>query len=156
MSPTSYQTAPSRDDKFNPFGAIELWCRGPESNRYDFKGRRILSPVRLPVPPPRHTLALRVGLEPTTYRLTAGCSAIELPKNRVGCVSQIIDLDCATSDLPKLSLDRLAKSFVWQLPTLPGRFQPSTIGVKRLNLCVRYGYRCLPLAIVTRRKLNLS
>ena len=66
---------------FNPFNAIELWCRGPESNRYDFKGRRILSPVRLPVPPPRHTLALRVGLEPTTYRLTAGCSAIELPKN---------------------------------------------------------------------------
>ena len=25
-------------------------------------------------------LALRVGLEPTTYRLTAGCSTIELPK----------------------------------------------------------------------------
>ena len=26
-------------------------------------------------------LALRVGLEPTTYRLTAGCSTIELPKH---------------------------------------------------------------------------
>ena len=127
MSPTSYQTAPSRDDKFNPFGAIELWCRGPESNRYDFKGRRILSPVRLPVPPPRHTLALRVGFEPTAYRLTAGCSTVELPKNALN----------------------------WRLPTLPGRYHPSTIGVKRLNFCVRYGYRCLPLAIVTRRKLNL-
>ena len=28
-------------------------------------------------------LALRVGLEPTTYRLTAGCSTIELPKNNL-------------------------------------------------------------------------
>ncbi len=44
-----------------------------------FNHRRILSPVRLPVPPPR-LVALRVGLEPTTYRLTAGCSTIELPK----------------------------------------------------------------------------
>ena len=26
-------------------------------------------------------MAPRVGLEPTTYRLTAGCSAIELPRN---------------------------------------------------------------------------
>ena len=42
--------------------------------------RRILSPVRLPVPPPRH-LAPRVGLEPTAYRLTAECSTIELPRN---------------------------------------------------------------------------
>ena len=25
-------------------------------------------------------MALRVGFEPTTYRLTAGCSAVELPK----------------------------------------------------------------------------
>ena len=65
-------------------------------NRTDtmFNHRRILSPVRLPVPPPRHDiifsqvaissislLALRVGLEPTTYRLTAGCSTIELPKH---------------------------------------------------------------------------
>ena len=41
MSPTSYQTALSRDIY----------------------------------------LALRVGLEPTTYRLTAGCSTIELPKH---------------------------------------------------------------------------
>ena len=28
-------------------------------------------------------LAPRVGLEPTTLRLTAGCSAIELPRNSV-------------------------------------------------------------------------
>ena len=53
------------------------------------KDRRILSPVRLPIPPLRHSseasfrkkMAPRVGLEPTAYRLTAGCSTIELPRN---------------------------------------------------------------------------
>ncbi len=52
------------------------------------KDRRILSPVRLPVPPPRQLspsttvlMAPRVGFEPTTYRLTAGCSTVELPRN---------------------------------------------------------------------------
>ncbi len=34
-------------------------------------------------------------------------------------------------------------------PTLPGRYQPSTIGAKRLNCCVRNGNRCDPLAIAT-------
>ena len=29
-------------------------------------------------------MAPRVGLEPTTYRLTAGCSTIELPRNMTG------------------------------------------------------------------------
>ncbi len=29
----------------------------------------------------RFLMAPRVGLEPTTLRLTAGCSAIELPRN---------------------------------------------------------------------------
>ena len=69
MSPTSYQTALSR-----AIGA-------EDRNRTDtvFYHRRILSPVRLPVPPPRH-LAPRVGLEPTAYRLTAECSTIELPR----------------------------------------------------------------------------
>ena len=69
MSPTSYQTALSR-----VIGA-------EDRNRTDtvFNHRRILSPVRLPVPPPRH-LAPRVGLEPTAYRLTAECSTIELPR----------------------------------------------------------------------------
>ena len=40
--------------------------------------------------------------------------------------------------------------FVWQLPSLPGGLPPSTIGVRRLNFCVRYGNRCIPSAIVTR------
>ena len=34
-------------------------------------------------------------------------------------------------------------------PNLPGRCQPSTFGAKRLNFCVRDGYRWCPLAIVT-------
>ncbi len=57
------------------------WCRRPGSNRYAQKGHGILSPGRLPIPPLRQKLAPRVGLEPTTYRLTAECSTIELPWN---------------------------------------------------------------------------
>ena len=56
--------------------------RGRTGTRITSHG--ILSPGRLPIPPFRHlykVLAPRVGLEPTTYRLTAGCSAIELPRN---------------------------------------------------------------------------
>ena len=34
-------------------------------------------------------------------------------------------------------------------PTLPGRFQPSTISVLRLNFCVRDGNRWIPQASVT-------
>ncbi len=36
-----------------------------------------------------------------------------------------------------------------QRPTLPGRLQPSTIGVLRLNFCVRNGNRWNPQAIAT-------
>ena len=36
-----------------------------------------------------------------------------------------------------------------QRPTLPGRLQPSTIGVLRLNFCVRNGNRWNPQAITT-------
>ena len=60
------------------------------------KDRRILSPVRLPIPPFRRTnirkkLAPRVGLEPTAYRLTAGCSTIELPRNTCCITINIIN-----------------------------------------------------------------
>ena len=42
-------------------------------------------------------------------------------------------------------------------PTLPGRFQPSTISVLRLNFCVRDGNRWDPQAIVTgNSKLSLD
>ena len=115
-----------------------------------FNHRRILSPVRLPVPPPRliFSLALRVGLEPTAYRLTAGCSTIELPKN-----TQVNKEELTGHPVDKHSIQSNSeeKSSARQFPTLPGRYQPSTIGVKRLNFCVRHGYRCVPLAIVTGR-----
>ena len=65
-------------------------------------------------------LAPQVGLEPTTLRLTAECSAIELLRNKFR-----------------------------RRPNLPGRVQPSTFGAKRLNFCVRNGNRWNPLAITT-------
>jgi hypothetical protein len=70
-----------------------LWCRGPESNRYgllgpqDFKSCASASSATPAFTIPVFFwllfvfLALRVGFEPTTYRLTAGCSTVELPKN---------------------------------------------------------------------------
>ena len=69
----------------------------------------------------RKSLAPQVGLEPTTLRLTAECSAIELLRN--------------------IGMRRRS--------TLPGRYQPSTIDVLRLNFCVRYGNRWNPQAIAT-------
>ena len=42
-----------------------------------------------------------------------------------------------------------APSGIRRRPTLPGRFQPSTISVLRLNFCVRYGNRWIPQAIAT-------
>ena len=65
--------------------------------------------------------APQVGLEPTTLRLTAECSAIELLRN-IG---------------------------IRRRPTLPGRYQPSTIGTEGLNFCVRYGNRWNPFVIAT-------
>ena len=44
---------------------------------------------------------------------------------------------------------RMALSEIRRRPTLPGRFQPSTISVLRLNFCVRDGNRWIPQAIVT-------
>ena len=68
-----------------------------------------------------YKLAPQVGLEPTTLRLTAECSAIELLRN----------------------------IRIRRRPTLPGRYQPSTIGAEGLNFCVRDGNRWIPLAIAT-------
>ena len=74
--PGKLPTAPPRD----VMRLILLWCRRPGSNRYGRNDHRILSPTCLPIPPRRQKLAPRVGLEPTTYRLTAGCSTIELSR----------------------------------------------------------------------------
>ena len=77
-------------------------------------------------------MAPRVGLEPTTLRLTAECSAIELLRHIV-------------------VIWNISLRIIWirRRPTLPGRFQPSTISVLRLNFCVRYGNRWIPQAIIT-------
>ena len=83
--PDELPTALPRDIKlFDIIGAGDRGRTGTIG-----KDRRILSPVRLPIPPLRHfpeasfrkKMAPRVGLEPTAYRLTAGCSTIELPRN---------------------------------------------------------------------------
>ena len=132
--------------------------------------------------------APQVGLEPTTTRLTAECSAIELlriiyglilvlgPRSRplLGSLAQVLLLISLTGSLcpgfprsdsmpscpsrafspvigmlEKLSLLQLPLSGSRRRPTLPGRCQPSTISAKRLNFCVRYGNRWIPLAIIT-------
>ena len=120
--PDELPTAPLRDI----INIFFLWCRisvvpktGIEPVR-EYKSRRILSPVRLPVPPLRQLLAPREGLEPSAYRLTAECSTIELPWN-----------------------------ITWLRLTLPGGHPPSTISAKELNFCVRNGNRCILFAIIT-------
>ena len=47
------------------------------------------------------------------------------------------------------SFERMTLGVIRRRPTLPGRFQPSTISVLRLNFCVRDGNRWIPQAIVT-------
>ena len=78
-------------------------------------------------------LAPQVGLEPTTLRLTAECSAIELLRN--------IHLFRTLFGISLFGMRRRS--------TLPGRYQPSTLDVLRLNFCVRYGNRWIPQAITT-------
>ena len=46
-------------------------------------------------------------------------------------------------------LMRMTLGEIRRRPTLPGRFQPSTISVLRHNFCVRDGNRWIPQAIVT-------
>ena len=46
-------------------------------------------------------------------------------------------------------------AWIRRRPTLPGRFQPSTISVLRLNFCVRYGNRWIPQAIITGNSMRL-
>ena len=84
---------------------------------------------------PWFILAPQIGLEPITLRLTAECSA-----------------DWATEDYIHQSRTCIQD---WCLigmrrrSTLPGRLQPSTIDVLRLNFCVRDGNRWNPQAIAT-------
>ena len=54
-----------------------------------------------------------------------------------------------TSAQKRETLVRMSLNGIRRRPTLPGRFQPSTISVLRLNFCVRDGNRWIPQAIVT-------
>ena len=66
-----------------------------------------------------------------------------------------VSLRGPTAAGPELNTKEKRHSFEYrfigfrQLPILPGRFQPSTFSVWRLNFCVRYGNRWNPPAIVT-------
>ena len=83
----------------------------------------------------RFFLAPQEGLEPTTLRLTAECSAIELLRHFEWiCIHSI---------------------GIRRRPTLPGRVQPSTIGAEGLNFCVRYGNRWNPFAIATGNRIKM-
>ena len=56
----------------NDLSSLFSWCREGESNPHDRKDRRILSPLRLPVPPSRLIQNLLVDLQgPTTPRQAA-------------------------------------------------------------------------------------
>ena len=76
-------------------------------------------------------MAPQVGLEPTTLRLTAECSAIELLRHT------------------RIRGFTLVSIGIRRRPILPGRVQPSTFGAEGLNFCVRYGNRWDPFAIAT-------
>ena len=65
--PDELPTAPPRDIMFCIYGAEDRNRTGTVFNH-----RRILSPVRLPVPPLRHgniKMVAEAGLEPTTFGL---------------------------------------------------------------------------------------
>ena len=98
------------------------WCRRPDSNRYDLEGSQdFKSCASANSATSAFLMAPRVGLEPTTYRLTAGCSTIELPRINT-----------------------------WRRPTFPGSFPPSIISAEELNFRVRDGNGCVLFAIATR------
>ena len=115
--------------------------------------------------------APQVGLEPTTLRLTAECSAIELLRN-INCLGRLpsvftrhrasgsiskglrfrVSFSLYASRFPLIQIEGIIAYPLFgsrRRPILPDRFQSSTFGAKRLNFCVRYGYRWDPLAIVT-------
>ena len=68
-------------------------------------------------------MAPRKGFEPSTYRLTAECSTVELSRNNI---------------------------WTWRRPTFPQGLPCSIIGALKLNLRVRKGNGCYLQAIITR------
>ena len=60
----------------NFFKMAIIWCTRPESNRYALLGRRILSPVRLPVPPLVHCELARFILTFCLYFVNNFCKIL--------------------------------------------------------------------------------
>ena len=99
-------------------------------------------------------MAPRVGFEPTTLRLTAGCSTAELTRITKFSGQIAPNLSFSYAELsPKGIPPRIRNSQrnngIRRLPTLPGRCHPSTIGDEELNCCVRDGNRWVLFAIAT-------
>ena len=90
---------------------------------------------------PRDQMAPPVGLEPTTLRLTAACST-----------SWAIE-EYLKSAKGQTKICSFAKLF-WQRLMFPGSHPPSIFSAEKLNFCVRYGYRCVHHAIITRSSLS--
>ena len=120
---------------------------------------------KTPVGDPRQVfeLAPRVGFEPTTLRLTAGCSTAELTriKKSFQTIAHFCPLfrwnlsESHPITFPLRGNQKAPKSIetfwigIRRLPTLPGRCHPSTIGDEELNFCVRDGNRWTLFAIAT-------
>ena len=67
MSPTSYQAALSRD-----MDLCFKWCLGRDLNPHVHRGHGILSPVRLPIPPPRHNHLKRLFFSSARFGISRG------------------------------------------------------------------------------------
>ena len=116
MSPTSYQLLhPAISYQII---ILQYWCRRPGSNRYgyhypqDFKSWASANSAT----PAGKKLAPRVGLEPTAYRLTAGCSTIELPRITsfiISTTSMIIDYVMLFCQYIFYNFYRLESFFLW-------------------------------------------
>lgn len=87
------------------------WCRGPDSNRHRCYTRRILSPLRLPIPPPRHQLIFLVeaapGIEPgikvlQTRALPLGYAAFNLLMHKYNSCSNLAIYPFLISNLLRL------------------------------------------------------
>ena len=50
---STHQRKKDRESCLCMYSRSFFWCRGPGSNRYEVNPRGILSPLRLPIPPPR-------------------------------------------------------------------------------------------------------
>src|SRR5690554_1194649 len=105
-------------------------------------------------------MAPRVGLEPTTLRLTAECSAIELPRSE----SPMQHRNVTASHKSKFSWSTVARTCEPLQPInliLATSYSSttrcgSTITAEGLNCCVRYGNRWIPFAFVTKKLVKRS